>query len=1103
MASTESTFYVTGGTLRQDAACYVERQADKDLLDGLLKGEFCYVLTSRQMGKSSLMVRTAGKLREQGINVAVLDLTAIGQNLTPEQWYDGLLVRAGRQLRLEDELEDYWTEHPRVSPVQRLFNALREVALVRRPGKLVIFVDEIDTVRSLPFTTDEFFAAMRECYNRRTEDVEFTRLTFCLLGVATPSDLIRDTRTTPFNIGHRIELNDFTTAEAAPLARGLESSIAENAPPSTFHAPRLLDRILYWTGGHPYLTQRLCHAIGEPRARGVETDFIAKSVSQRAGLPPASSGDHSLSVTPETVDFFCEELFLSPRGRERDDNLLFVRERLLRSEVDLASLLELYLKARKGKPLPGHETNPLVTVLRLSGIVRTVEGRLTGRNRIYERVFDHDWVRANMPDAELRRQRAAYLRGLFRAAAAASIVVAIVSALFLYARHQAIVARKNLYDADLSLAGQAFQEGNLGRTVELLRKYQPGSTRQDLCGWEWRYLWSQTRSDELYTVGRHSGIVTALAFSPLTGRLASASMDGSVKIWDLQGRRELHTLEHPKPVRGVVFSADAQRLITACDDGTVRFWKVATWTLDRVLTNKHEAHSIALAPDNATLAVGSGTAMTLWDLKRDEILAQWQVQLDTSALSVGMAFSADHRLFAYAKGAGEIGVWDLAGRLEVGVLRGHSRAALCLSFSPDSRQLLSGSLDRSVRLWDLQTYREHTNLVQFASWVGAVAFSPDGKLLTAASADQHIGIWQTGSLTAIANLKGHSDEVWCLAFAPDATELFTGGKDETIRAWSCKAKIEKAPAIARFPTPSFAPRHQLSPEATVLLKTQDSGSNVIQMLWQTADLAKSLLDDRIPSGAVALAVSPFGRLLALTDPKGGLELWEIANRRSAGSLTRSGPPIDSCLFSSEGGLLAVASSDTALELWDVERKALVRVLAGQPSHVWRLAFSRNGRLFAAAYDSGVVSIANTRVNGPMTVFKPHKLAVMGLAFSYDGRMFATASADAKVKLWEVDTQRRLATLSGDFNMFGSVAFSPDGRRLAAGSGDGHVILWDLTISPPQEVAKMKGHSEEVEDLAFSEDGNTLFSVTRNDLRAWRAPSFEEVSAAEKELGRGK
>src|SRR5438105_11532555 len=94
-------------------------------------------------------------------------------------------------------------------------------SLDTQDSRLVVFVDEIDYVRSLPFSTDEFFAAIRECYNRRAQDPEFERLTFCLLGVASPSDLIQDTRTTPFNIGRRIELTDFTPAEAAPLAAGL------------------------------------------------------------------------------------------------------------------------------------------------------------------------------------------------------------------------------------------------------------------------------------------------------------------------------------------------------------------------------------------------------------------------------------------------------------------------------------------------------------------------------------------------------------------------------------------------------------------------------------------------------------------------------------------------------------------------------------------------------------------------------------------------------------------------------------------------------------------------------------------------------------------
>src|SRR6266702_907662 len=223
MSSSESSFYVTGGTLRPDAPSYVERQADRDLFEGLLNGEFCYVLTSRQMGKSSLMVRTASKLREQAIAAVVLDLTAFGQTLTADQWYDGLLLRIGRQLNLEADLETYAEAHLNIGPCQRFFDAIRDVVLpkLKTQKSLVVFVDEIDTVRSLPFPTDEFFAGIRECYNRRAEERDFDRLTFCLLGVASPSDLIRDTRQTPFNIGRRIELNDFSVAEAAPLAQGL------------------------------------------------------------------------------------------------------------------------------------------------------------------------------------------------------------------------------------------------------------------------------------------------------------------------------------------------------------------------------------------------------------------------------------------------------------------------------------------------------------------------------------------------------------------------------------------------------------------------------------------------------------------------------------------------------------------------------------------------------------------------------------------------------------------------------------------------------------------------------------------------------------------
>lgn len=444
--------YVTGGTLAPDAPSYVERGADRDLLAHLESGETCYVLNSRQMGKSSLCVRTIGRLKDQGVRTVFCDLTKFGgRNLTAEQWYAALLSEMGRDLGLRSEFLAYWKDNADLPAVQRLFGALVEEGL-EDDSPMVVFIDEIDVTLSLPFSADEFFAAIRQCYVGRATDERLKRLSFCLLGTATPADLIQDTRVSPFNIGKRIELLDFTAKEAAPLAAGVGDSA-------------LLDRVLHWTGGHPYLTQRLCQAV--------------------------------LDSSSKDVDQVCSELFLTHSAKESDDNLAFVRNRLLKSEADLSALLDLYRRMRSGKPVQDDETNSLCAILKLSGVAKVEGGHLKVRNRIYEHVFDRQWVETHMPDAEKRRQREAYRKGLFRAAAVGVGVVGAIGVLAIQAMRAGIateVARKELdyqlYVAKMNNLQIFYDEGNVAQVSKVLEETKSNIHK----GWEWEY-WQSLLQD--------------------------------------------------------------------------------------------------------------------------------------------------------------------------------------------------------------------------------------------------------------------------------------------------------------------------------------------------------------------------------------------------------------------------------------------------------------------------------------------------------------------------------------------------------------------------------------------------------------------------------
>ena len=402
-------FYVTGGTLPAGSSSYVTRQADADLYAHLKNGEFCYVLNTRQMGKSSLCARTIARLHREGVQTVFLDLTRFGgQNVTAEQWYLGLLSETGRSLGLRKEFIAYAREHAVFSPLERFFGALEQIGLSAINQPMVIFIDEIDAVRSLPFATDEFFLAIREAYNRRALDSNFERLTFCLLGTAAPADLIQYSHLSPFNIGRRILVTDFTPAEAAPLAQGLGAN-----------GEAILERILYWTGGHPNLTQRLCQSI-------------------------AASTPNTQYLTPPAVDALCETMFLTRAARDADDNLSFVRKYLLeQKDYKRADVLDLYLQIRSGKRIPDQETNPICSVLKLSGVAKPdAQGNLIVRNRIYKRVFDRAWIVESMPGQELRRQRRAAANARWQVSLAICAALMIMTLLYQVSQLEQVIEQK-------------------------------------------------------------------------------------------------------------------------------------------------------------------------------------------------------------------------------------------------------------------------------------------------------------------------------------------------------------------------------------------------------------------------------------------------------------------------------------------------------------------------------------------------------------------------------------------------------------------------------------------------------------------------------------
>ena len=369
--------YQVGGSLQSNDLNYIVRTADLELYQALKQGNFCSILDARQMGKSSLLVRTKQHLEAEQFCCISLNLSSLSdKNTNRECWYKRLLFQISGELNLIKKINFnfniWWNQHRNLQPIQKLHYFIREILTLYLPQtKLIFLIDEVDSLLSLPFSLNDFFSLIRFYYNQRDNALEYNRLAFAVFGVATPSDFIKDSLQSPFSMGTEIKLSGFKATEVQPLIKGLEGKVS--------HPDLILQEILLWTNGQPFLTQKLCQIIWKIIHKKRQKHLIISESKEK-------------QLIAEIVYYF---ILNNWNFQDEPEHLQTIQNRLTYHPEQTQKNLSVYQKILQNIDVKLDQSQEQTELL-LSGLVIQQEGLLKVKNPIYRHVFNLNWVETQL-----------------------------------------------------------------------------------------------------------------------------------------------------------------------------------------------------------------------------------------------------------------------------------------------------------------------------------------------------------------------------------------------------------------------------------------------------------------------------------------------------------------------------------------------------------------------------------------------------------------------------------------------------------------------------------------------------------------------------------